>query len=875
MFMLKAPSITRQHNGRPYKAKILFQEPISYKVNANLIFIINVCIIFTQALESNDVTDYNSRKKGEKGDILKEKASEVGATPELKTKSFSSPFKSSSTRLTKMTSIPSHAEFAATSVIRNKGPPVSPTLSSQIVPPDGSTVTPKSKKSSSTVTPPTKSGPSNSTAIDSLTQKRIASDATMHATFEHAETSYTTVPPDITLSHRTGSFHSMVSVTASLRTVVSETVAESSDVVHPSRLGDFLTLSSEIRDTMKLPSSVPPTVVAYSSQLFSNIVSSSSSTSAMLSHTTSNSSRVMSELTKSFPTLVVGLQSTAVSGRLMPTESTSLAVESTNFAFPFKKIVTSSMKINQETQNISIKAMPASNVAPTVSENNHTEVIVVETNSVPTDSRARTEIRWSTSLNASQFHSKTINPDSNVYMDLTSSSEYPRTSYISKQYSSESGLSDVKSSFGIEATVKSRISPAPTSIDVERTTHATEAQPFSTRSALYTPSLDGQQVSSLSQAQSAVLGPKITAIIDSTAVSTTTSLLSTIPLYDVINITHATASVTPKMHFSHALTKESPLRSVNTVITNRSSIVTVETTEAKMERISTDVATAVSHLTPVLTKTPSYEVSRNQPQQNASLPFVWESSPILSTAFGQKHLHGTSASFLIPLNQSRTSFSVINPSPTSFFSTGRVSTKSTPLDSKISSRLRGTRPSLIPSMGSTVHKNSIISQSVALPDKTFSSMYTDRLPRPSVPVSASIEQLTARASTILQSNSTSFLTAASVSKTKTVVGTSTSRVMLTTATTRVTAATARTTAMTSSKPVVTERTTPKERPVTEPRTTSQQPVYIGEPKIHTKLLAKYPTALNIEFHVSFPGLSEAYKVQIIAQKYNGRIIAGK
>ena len=873
MFMLKAPSIARQHNGRPYKAKIPFQEPISYKVNANLIFIINACIIFTQALESNDVTDYNSRKKGEKGDILKEKASEVGATPGLKTNLFSSPFKLSSTRLTKMTSIPSHTEFAATSVIRNKGPVVSPTLSSQIVPPDGSTVTPKSKKSSSTVTPPTKNGPSNSTAIGSSTQKRIASDATMHATFGRAETSYTTVPPDITLSHRTSSFHSMVSVTPSLRTVASETVAESSDVVHPSKLGDFLTLSSEIRDTMKLPSSVPFTMVTYSSQLSSNIVSSSSSTSAVLSHTASNSSRVMSELTKSFPTLVVGLQSTAVSGRLMPTESTSLAVESTNFAFPFKKIVTSSIKINQETQNTSIKAMPASNVAPTVSENNHTEVIVVETNSVPTDSRARTEIRWSTSLNASLFHSKTINPDSNVYMDLTSSSEYPRTSFISKQYSSESGLSDVKSSFGIEATVKSRISPAPTSIDVERTTHATEAQSFSTRSALHTPSLDGQQVSSLSQARSAVLGPKITAIINSTAASSTTSLLSTV--HDVINITHATVSVTPKMHFSHALSKESPLRSVNTVTTNRSSIVTVETTEAKMERISTDIATAVSHLTPVLTKTPSYEVSRSQPRQNASLPFVWESSPILSTAFGQKHFHATSASFFISLNQSRTSVSVINPSPTSFFSTGRVSTKSTPLDWKISSRLQATRLSLFPSMGSTVRKNSIISQSVALPDKTFSSMYTDRLPRPSVPVSASIEQLTARASTILQSNSTSFLTAASVSKTKTVVGTSSSRVMLTTASTRVTAATARTTAMTSSKPVITERTTPKERPVTEPRTTSQQPVYIGEPKIHTKLLAKYPTALNIEFHVSFPGLSEAYKVQIIAQKYNGRIIAGK
>ncbi|XP_065056870.1 mucin-22-like [Rhopilema esculentum] len=282
-------------------------------------------------------------------------------------------------------------------------------------------------------------------------------------------------------------------------------------------------------------------------------------------------------------------------------------------------------------------------------------------------------------------------------------------------------------------------------------------------------------------------------------------------------------------------------------------------------------------------------------QPRASL--VAASSPISSTLFSVNRSTKAivnSVTSAVVYSPSKTSFFPRNVTPTLSF----VTTSYFPMaTSSYSSQLIDTaRHSAVTQMTSTSRKSSlskvigettISTHASIMPVNTSKSQtiksvrFTANIARSASTVnlgsssqhSSKPSSKTTKRSTVIHAATSSFakrqstVTMDTTSRISTALTTATTS----TATTIITASTL--TPRTTSKTKTTWPPTTEGEPVTDKMTTSK-PVFIGVPEIHTKKLDSYPTAVNIEFHVVFPGIQEAYKLQIVAQRHGHLIFGG-
>ena len=434
------------------------------------------------------------------------------------------------------------------------------------------------------------------------------------------------------------------------------------------------------------------------------------------------------------------------------------------------------------------------------------------------------EIRSSIQINdRSVSYSEIGTPDLKINMNSTTESRYRASSPVSKHNLIENGNTAVSVRPGVKG-----LKPTRSMSDVNRTSFRVKTF-SSSNSAIPSLNLNNQKSVPFTQLESPILGPATALTTSSISPNAAGSLSSLRERHSVINITHALAFATPVS-----------IQGVASSLLNE--------TKVFMLSIATDVGTESSLGVTTTLVEPSYGLSQSLLQQNKSFHAVLTTPPVLSTPFNTKGFFATPVS-------SRSSFS-------------RSKTKSmlldTPSGTLASTRSHGTMStahaysSSIPTFNSTRQR---ISTSVAV----VSSVYISQSHASNKTTGVSSGVLTTDRD-VLPISSMPLLTTARFSKTKRIFTTSSSKADPTRMTSNTTATTT---------PATTIRSTQKERPATEPRVTSQPPIYIGEPKVHTKLIAKYVSALNIEFDVSFPGISEAYRMQIIAQKYDHRAIAGR
>lgn len=75
----------------------------------------------------------------------------------------------------------------------------------------------------------------------------------------------------------------------------------------------------------------------------------------------------------------------------------------------------------------------------------------------------------------------------------------------------------------------------------------------------------------------------------------------------------------------------------------------------------------------------------------------------------------------------------------------------------------------------------------------------------------------------------------------------------------------------TSKGPVTEKPTTERSPTTQHEGSTPQPPVMTDPEVLTKKLASYPTSINIHFRVIFPGIEEADRLRIVAQRFDHRV----
>ena len=75
----------------------------------------------------------------------------------------------------------------------------------------------------------------------------------------------------------------------------------------------------------------------------------------------------------------------------------------------------------------------------------------------------------------------------------------------------------------------------------------------------------------------------------------------------------------------------------------------------------------------------------------------------------------------------------------------------------------------------------------------------------------------------------------------------------------------------TSRGPVTEKPTTEQSPTTQNEGTTPQPPVFTDPEVLTKELAAYAASINIHFRVIFPGIEEADRLQIVAQRFDHRV----
>ena len=832
-----------------------------------------------QALESNDVTDYDGRKAANRDGSWKETTGSKETTPEWSTSIFTSSFEAS-LHLSQIKDTMNNGESLISSTRFSGESIINPTSSGRAMPPEVSTVT-FTGKNNTRVTPDfatTRLSMSNPIAISALTQSGIISDRTQHKTFAISDVSYTPIASDIRLPVRTGSLQNTSNVTRPSKTVTKapasaiENKGSSFTTWTPSAFPNRRNVS--VAPEQSNISFIKATYLSSLSSVGESIMAILKSYSLFESRIAPTASLVFSGSTKSTLGVISKDNASIAMPRLKPTSS----------ALFHKQMATRSSGIDRRIIDSSTEVSFGSVVSPSTSLSAGlfyskfakalTTAITVSQHSEESSMIQSTGIFLSNSLSILSSYSESTIEDSSASASFKVRPKNHSLSYVFEQYLNKSSGAAIESTHGIESTVGPKGGTVMSTMsNIDRfgfgSTKST-AQSFWVHSTLTTTGVGYQRVSSSSQVKSFVVSAAIAGSTRLIRQSGTESTVSLNPTFSLRNASLTATLSTPMIQHPRTATAEPSLSVFNTVIMNMSSSLTMDTTEAGVGRYTSDVAATLSDLMPNMSFTRSLTQAKpSQSQEGSSNYAVLQTSTIMSTLVSKKHFLTDSENPISSLRQPRTSFVLVNSTIAALHSTEHTAAKSRTLGEEASSRLRMSLT--VPTMNFTVHHSFTRKQTVASPVENIASTYSHKSLRSSISRNISSDMPTEVVLSFVPPNSTSLSTLARASNIKSILATSTSLV-ISPMTTAKTAASSTTTAL---EPITPQGTTQKERPVTEPRTTSQQPIYIGEPTVHTKLLAKYQFALNMEFHVSFPGIAEAYKMQIVAQKYDHRIISGK